>query len=86
MPARRSVVPDHDEHPGLEVLGARRMGGGPEAALDELVGHRIVGELPGGALAQDHVEERPVPGIRHHVGSHHFGSRLDLDASSVARS
>ena len=57
MPARSAGLADHDEHPGLEILGTRRMGRRPEAELDQLVGHRIVGELPVGALVHDHIEE-----------------------------
>src|SRR5437588_10772057 len=50
-------VPDHHEHPGLAVLGARGERGRPQAALDELVLNRMGPELPTGPLAADDVEE-----------------------------
>ncbi len=51
-------VTDHDEHPRLQVLGTRGVGGRPEAPFDELVVDRAIGEPPGRPLAEDDIEER----------------------------
>ena len=60
MASRVTCVADHDEPPRLSVLGARRVDGGLEAALEELVADRAVAEPPTGTLDQGHVEESAV--------------------------
>ncbi len=80
-PGPELVVPDDDEHPGLEVFGARGVGRGPEAAFHQRVVDRRVGEPAGRPLVQDHVEERvsvgrPGPTLlstRCHLRFPHFG-------------
>jgi hypothetical protein len=66
-------VPYDDEHPGLAVLGTRRMDGGPEAAFDQRLAHRLVVEPAGGALSEDDVEELRRGG-RRAVSTDHFSA------------
>jgi hypothetical protein len=50
-------VANDDEDPRLQVLGARGVGGGGQAPLDQGVVDRATVELPARPLAQGHVEE-----------------------------